>query len=134
MRTIEQHLSRIYHPYWCQSDPRKHRWKDTTGPSGVLGTGADQTNFPDVGLFNLFWLMLDNPNYDAPATAAEAAVIKYVIYELQLERVGPNTTLAQIAAMTTLEQFRAGIERHKPPSWQRILAACDRKLSTNPEN
>lgn len=122
-------IQRMYRPYWCPGDPRSCRWADAAGPAGVLGNGSVDTQaFPHVGLFNLMWLMLDNPSYEGLRTSAEKRLVDHVIFQVQHERM-ESVSLADVAALRTLPEFSALVMQHRPPSHVELTEACLRKMS-----
>ena len=124
----EQTIRRTYYPYWCAGNPKECRWADAAGPAGVLGTGtAEMQNFPNVGLFNLMWLMLDNPDYRNQRTSKEKQTLDFVIFQMQHEKAG-KYTLSDVAALRTLPDFLQQVLQYRPLSCKALEAACLRKM------
>lgn len=101
----------LFTPYWCEGNPLDCKWKDTLGPSGVL-LSKDNASFPSVGLFNLLWLSLDNPEYGKNRKEEDRNTMLYVIQNLQHEKAGEHFIL-ELASRYPLDKFMREIEPYQ---------------------
>lgn len=108
--TVEEQVSRLCFPYWCGRNPEAWRKAADSGLLGLLNGSTDKQQFPDVGLFNLVWV-LEDEEVDGTTCNSSQAKMK-VIFVLQHVKVlfrGKAVPLNELAALTTLSQFLAAL-------------------------
>lgn len=119
-------LKRLINPYWCMSRPSECRWPDARGPAGVL-TGSDLQIYPHVGLFNLMWLMLDDPDFLQNRRQKDKDALNFVIFTLQHEVVN-GANISNLAAMNSLPDFLKVVRKASFNSRKLVIAACVAKM------
>lgn len=127
MTMIEGQLLRVLKPFWCGCDPMLVRWSDSRGLTGLLMDGDNQ-HFPNVGLFNLIWLLLEGPDFSKPRRPQDRVLMNNVIFHIQHEKVAGGT-LADLAALKTLSEFACIARSQQFPSQAAVLAGCGRRLA-----
>lgn len=124
---INAQLQRIYFPYWCGNDAAVWQELRDNGLTGLLKPSSDHQMFPNVGIFNLVWVMqgevLDNKicNYK---DAKNHAIFK--LQNMKLLRNKRPEPLESLAALNTLRGFSRLLldtEEHMD-----LLGACLSKL------
>lgn len=119
-------LSRLLHPYWCTSNPMECRWPDAQGPAGML-IGDSPQIYPHIGLFNLMWLMLDDPDFSQSRRQRDREALNFVIFTLQHEVVN-GTKISNLAAMNSLPDFLKVVRKAMFGSKQSVIEACIAKM------
>lgn len=103
---ISAQLQRIYFPYWCGNDPAVWQELQDNGLVGLLKPNHNHQMFPNVGIFNLVWVMqgevLDNRVCDY--RSAKSHVI-FKLQNLKLLRNKRPESLESLAALNTLRDF-----------------------------
>jgi hypothetical protein len=122
----EKILSRLLHPYWCTSKPMECRWPDAQGPAGML-TGDSLQIYPHIGLFNLMWLMLDDPDFSQNRRQKDREALNFVIFTLQHEVV-IGAKISNLAAMNSLPDFLKIVRKARFSSKKAVIAASIAKM------
>lgn len=117
-------LQRILNPYWSK-DPYACHWTDHIGPAGFLQV-KDMVQFPNVGLHNLCWLMLDT-DFKRKRSPGDKAIMDKVIFELQHAACG-KAPLGTVAALTELPHFHTLVTHASFSDVEWVRFMCNRKL------
>jgi hypothetical protein len=103
-------------------------WKDVPGPAGLLRP-CEQSSMPDVGLFNLCWLMLDQPDFSRNRRPEDSEAMNLAIYKLQHLKI-PKGRLGELAALNSLLNFYLIVQSSPDfPFKQQLVSSCCKKLN-----
>lgn len=117
-------VRRVINPYWSK-EPLKCNWLDHKGPAAFL-VPVDMQQFPNVGLHNLCWLMLDG-NYLRNQTDEDRRIIDDVCYVIQHIQC-KGRSLSDLAALSTLPDFYVMAKTYLQPFAFQLVVACEKKL------
>lgn len=124
---ISAQLQRIYFPYWCGNDQAVWEELRDNGVTGLLKPSPDHQMFPNVGIFNLVWVMQGEALHNKVCDYKTAK--SHVIFKLQSVQLMRNKRLESLESLAALNTLR-GFSRLLPdtPELVDLLGACLSKL------
>lgn len=90
-------------------------------------TGDSLQIYPHIGLFNLMWLMLDDPDFSQNRRQKDREALNFVIFTLQHEVV-IGAKISNLAAMNSLPDFLKVVRKARFSSKKSVIAACIAKM------
>jgi hypothetical protein len=83
--------------------------------------------YPHIGLFNLMWLMLDDPDFSQNRRQKDREALNFVIFTLQHEVVN-GEKISNLAAMNSFPDFLKIVRKARFNSKKAVIAASIAKM------